>query len=239
MKNTNLIYLASLFPFVFSALAADNPVNNPEVQAAAAQTDEAMRKSVEQMQQTFQQVMPQLTETMNKSVNDILASFPQLIAAIEKNQVLSKTSEQMLQDLQKSLNDLNLTVNDYNIQNINNKISISGAQNQKDVELDFFISQDPLAIALTKEYIANTTSPNKSIYKDQKITTLNNREIPLKNFQIETINGNYFLCFDENNYTFIIGNLGYNANVKIQTTGSNHKNKARDFIKSINPNHVK
>lgn len=238
-KTAFMLISSAIALQISSAAAQNNPMDTPEIRQAMQQTDAAMLRSVEEMNKTMEKVVPQLTDTMNKSLNDVLGSFPQLISAMENNKVLSKTSEQMIKELQNSLQQLNLTTDSYNIQNFNNKVSISGSQTHKDVDLDFLITQDPLAIALTREYIANSTSPNNVLYKTQKITTLNNREIPLENFKIENINGNIFLCLDEKDYTFAIGNLGYNANVRILTAGSNRKEKARDFIKSINPAQIK
>ena len=64
-------------------------------------------------------------------------------------------------------------------------------------------------------------------------------KIELKKFSIEQINNNPFLCFDEKDYTFLIGNLGYDANIKIETRGEDHQKQAREFIKTINRQQLK
>ena len=131
---------------------------------------------------------------------------------------------------------MQISAENYKIENFHNNLSVSGSQNQNSVGLDFLITQDPMTIALTREYLDNKKSPTPNALS---ITALNGKQLELSAFSIENINDNPFLCYDEKDYTFIIGNLGYDANVKIETRGKDYKQQARDFIKSVNGRQLK
>lgn len=217
-------------------LAQETAFDNEEMQKALKQTEQNIRQSVENMNTTIDQVIPQLAEGMNKSLTDIIETFPELFSSMEENRVFSKTSEQMLNELKNSLDEMQISAENYKIENFNNKLSLSGSQNQNNIGLDFLITQDPMTIALTREYLDNKKSQTQD---SLSVSTLSGEKITLKEFTTEKINGNLFLCYDKQDYTFIIGNMGYDANVKLETRGKGHKKQARDFIKTLNPQQLK
>ncbi len=226
----SLISLCCAFP----AFSREADINNAEMQKALQQTEQAMQQSAQNLNQTISKVMPEIAESMNKSLTEILGTFPQLFSAMEENRIFSKTSEQMLKELKTSLDEMQISAENYKIENFNNNLAVSGSQNN--IGLDFLITQDPMTIALTREYLDNKKSQNANALS---VTALNGKQLELSAFSIENINDNPFLCYDEKDYTFIIGNLGYDANVKIETRGKDHKQQARDFIKSINSRQLK
>ena len=228
--SISLISLCCAFP----AFSREADINNAEMQKALQQTEQAMQQSAQNLNQTISKVMPEIAESMNKSLTEILGTFPQLFSAMEENRIFSKTSEQMLKELKASLDEMQISAENYKIENFNNNLAVSGSQNN--IGLDFLITQDPMTIALTREYLDNKKSQNTNALS---ITALNGKQLELSAFSIENINDNPFLCYDEKDYTFIIGNLGYDANVKIETRGKDHKQQARDFIKSINSRQLK
>lgn len=228
--SISLISLCCAFP----AFSREADINNAEMQKALQQTEQAMQQSAQNLNQTISKVMPEIAESMNKSLTEILGTFPQLFSAMEENRIFSKTSEQMLKELKTSLDEMQISAENYKIENFNNNLAVSGSQNN--IGLDFLITQDPMTIALTREYLDNKKSQNTNALS---ITALNGKQLELSTFSIENINDNPFLCYDEKDYTFIIGNLGYDANVKIETRGKDHKQQARDFIKSINSRQLK
>lgn len=228
--SISLISLCCAFP----AFSREADINNAEMQKALQQTEQAMQQSAQNLNQTISKVMPEIAESMNKSLTEILGTFPQLFSAMEENRIFSKTSEQMLKELKASLDEMQISAENYKIENFNNNLAVSGSQNN--IGLDFLITQDPMTIALTREYLDNKKSQNANALS---VTALNGKQLELSAFSIENINDNPFLCYDEKDYTFIIGNLGYDANVKIETRGKDHKQQARDFIKSINSRQLK
>lgn len=228
--SISLISLCCAFP----AFSREADINNAEMQKALQQTEQAMQQSAQNLNQTISKVMPEIAESMNKSLTEILGTFPQLFSAMEENRIFSKTSEQMLKELKTSLDEMQISAENYKIENFNNNLAVSGSQNN--IGLDFLITQDPMTIALTREYLDNKKSQNANALS---VTALNGKQLELSAFSIENINDNPFLCYDEKDYTFIIGNLGYDANVKIETRGKDHKQQARDFIKSINSRQLK
>ena len=217
-------------------LAQETAFDNEEMQKALKQTEQNIRQSVENMNTTIDQVIPQLAEGMNKSLTDIIETFPELFSSMEENRVFSKTSEQMLKELKNSLDEMQISAENYKIENFNNKLSLSGSQNQNNIGLDFLITQDPMTIALTREYLDNKKSQTQD---SLSVSTLSGKKIRLKEFTTEKINGNPFLCYDKQDYTFIIGNMGYDANIRLETRGEGHKEQARDFIKTLNPQQLK
>lgn len=226
----SLISLCCAFP----AFSQETDINNAEMQKALQKTEQAMQQSAQDLNRTIGKVMPEIAESMNKSLTEILGTFPQLFSTMEENRIFSKTSEQMLKELKASLDEMQISAENYKIENFHNNLSVSGSQNN--IGLDFLITQDPMTIALTREYLDNQKSQKPNTHS---ITALNGRPLELAAFSIENINNNPFLCYDEKDYTFIIGNLGYDANVKIETRGKDHKQQARDFIKSINGRQLK
>ena len=228
----SLISLCCAFP----AFSQETDINSAEMQKALQNTEQAMQQSAQNLNQAIGKVMPEIAESMNKSLTEILGTFPQLFSAMEENRIFSKTSEQMLKELKASLDEMQISAENYKIENFHNNLSVSGSQNQNSVGLDFLITQDPMTIALTREYLDNKKSPTPNALS---ITALNGKQLELSAISIENINDNPFLCYDEKDYTFIIGNLGYDANVKIETRGKDHKQQARDFIKSVNGRQLK
>lgn len=226
----SLISLCCAFP----AFSQETDTNSAEMQKALQNTEQAMQQSAQNLNQAIGKVMPEIAESMNKSLSEILGTFPQLFSAMEENHIFSKTSEQMLKELKASLDEMQISAENYKIENFNNNLAVSGSQNN--IGLDFLITQDPMTIALTREYLDNKKSQNTNALS---ITALNGKQLELSAFSIENINDNPFLCYDEKDYTFIIGNLGYDANVKIETRGKDHKQQARDFIKSVNGRQLK
>lgn len=218
------------------ALSQENALNDKEIEKALQQTEQAIQQSAANMNETIGKVMPQIAESMNKSLTDIIETFPELLSSMEEKRIFSKISEQMLKELKASLDEMQISVENYKIENFNNKLSLSGSQDQNNIGLDFMITQDPMTIALTREYLSNKKS---KLQEDLLITTLSGKKIELKKFSIEQINNNPFLCYDEKDYTFLIGNLGYDANIKIETRGEDHQKQAREFIKTINRQQLK
>ena len=168
-----LFSLLSAFP----AAAADDVINR-DMQQALEQTNRAVADSVMQMDETMKKLMPEVTAGMTQMMIDIFNAFPPLMTAIERNQVLSKASKQLTQEVQKSAEELNAAAQEQADSaaspaspQITDEFSISGTKDENGRRLIFNFNQNPELTRKTQQAADWISSPG-SEKKAMQLTTL-------------------------------------------------------------------
>lgn len=230
--NNKIAFALSLMFLSSTALAADQSID-AEVEQAMQKSNAAMVKSVNEMNQTFEKVMPELTKTMAQSMSQILSSITPVMQAMEKNNTFSKASEQLSKDVTQSVNELNLP--NTSVDTSDDYLSIKGSNSLDNNSLQFSVNQNPNLITNTSEFI-EILKTGAQIPK-LSVLAINNSMIPLKEFQVVKIDGNSYLVFDgkdkKQDFSFITGNITPALNIQIQTNGPDHAEQALNFIRSL------
>ena len=227
-----LFSLLSAFP----AAAADDVINR-DMQQALEQTNRAVADSVMQMDETMKKLMPEVTAGMTQMMIDIFNAFPPLMTAIERNQVLSKASKQLTQEVQKSAEELNAAAQEQADSaaspaspQITDEFSISGTKDENGRRLIFNFNQNPELTRKTQQAADWISSPG-SEKKAMQLTTLSGQTYPLTDFKRERINNAYFLIRSPQNDTaYATGNINDKIHLRVETSGPDAQPRLRAFI---------
>lgn len=230
-----LFSLLSAFP----AAAADDVINR-DMQQALEQTNRAVVDSVMQMDETMKKLMPEVTAGMTQMMIDIFNAFPPLMTAIERNQVLSKASKQLTQEVQKSAEELNAAAQEQADSaaspaspQITDEFSISGTKDENGRRLIFNFNQNPELTRKTQQAADWISSPG-SEKKAMQLTTLSGQTYPLTDFKQERINNSYFLIRSPQNDTaYATGNVNDKINLRVETSGPDALPRLRAFIQEF------
>lgn len=230
-----LFSLLSAFP----AAAADDVINR-DMQQALEQTNRAVADSVMQMDETMKKLMPEVTAGMTQMMIDIFNAFPPLMTAIERNQVLSKASKQLTQEVQKSAEELNAAAQEQADSaaspaspQITDEFSISGTKDENGRRLIFNFNQNSELTRKTQQAADWISSPG-SEKKAMQLTTLSGQTYPLTDFKRERINNSYFLIRSPQNDTaYATGNVNDKINLRVETSGSDALPRLRAFIQEF------
>lgn len=230
-----LFSLLSAFP----AAAADDVINR-DMQQALEQTNRAVADSVMQMDETMKKLMPEVTAGMTQMMIDIFNAFPPLMTAIERNQVLSKASKQLTQEVQKSAEELNAAAQEQADSaaspaspQITDEFSISGTKDENGRRLIFNFNQNSELTRKTQQAADWISSPG-SEKKAMQLTTLSSQTYPLTDFKRERINNSYFLIRSPQNDTaYATGNVNDKINLRVETSGPDALPRLRAFIQEF------
>ena len=230
-----LFSLLSAFP----AAAADDVINR-DMQQALEQTNRAVADSVMQMDETMKKLMPEVTAGMTQMMIDIFNAFPPLMTAIERNQVLSKASKQLTQEVQKSAEELNAAAQEQADSaaspaspQTTDEFSISGTKDENGSRLIFNFNQNPELTRKTQQAADWISSPG-SEKKAMQLTTLSGQTYPLTDFKRERINNSYFLIRSPQNDTaYATGNVNDKINLRVETSGPDALPRLRTFIQEF------
>lgn len=230
-----LFSLLSAFP----AAAADDVINR-DMQQALEQTNRAVADSVMQMDETMKKLMPEVTAGMTQMMIDIFNAFPPLMTAIERNQVLSKASKQLTQEVQKSAEELNAAAQEQADSaaspaspQITDEFSISGTKDENGRRLIFNFNQNSELTRKTQQAADWISSPG-SEKKAMQLTTLSGQTYPLTDFKRERINNSYFLIRSQQNDTaYATGNVNDKINLRVETSGPDALPRLRAFIQEF------
>lgn len=230
-----LFSLLSAFP----AAAADDVINR-DMQQALEQTNRAVADSVMQMDETMKKLMPEVTAGMTQMMIDIFNAFPPLMTAIERNQVLSKASKQLTQEVQKSAEELNAAAQEQADSaaspaspQITDEFSISGTKDENGRRLIFNFNQNSELTRKTQQAADWISSPG-SEKKAMQLTTLSGQTYPLTDFKRERINNAYFLIRSPQNDTaYATGNVNDKINLRVETSGPDALPRLRTFIQEF------
>lgn len=230
-----LFSLLSAFP----AAAADDVINR-DMQQALEQTNRAVADSVMQMDETMKKLMPEVTAGMTQMMIDIFNAFPPLMTAIERNQVLSKASKQLTQEVQKSAEELNAAAQEQADSaaspaspQTTDEFSISGTKDENGRRLIFNFNQNPELTRKTQQAADWISSPS-SEKKAMQLTTLSGQTYPLTDFKRERINNAYFLIRSPQNDTaYATGNVNDKINLRVETSGPDALPRLRAFIQEF------
>lgn len=230
-----LFSLLSAFP----AAAADDVINR-DMQQALEQTNRAVADSVMQMDETMKKLMPEVTAGMTQMMIDIFNAFPPLMTAIERNQVLSKASKQLTQEVQKSAEELNAAAQEQADSaaspaspQTTDEFSISGTKDENGRRLIFNFNQNPELTRKTQQAADWISSPG-SEKKAMQLTTLSGQTYPLTDFKRERINNSYFLIRSPQNDTaYATGNVNDKINLRVETSGPDALPRLCAFIQEF------
>ena len=230
-----LFSLLSAFP----AAAADDVINR-DMQQALEQTNRAVADSVMQMDETMKKLMPEVTAGMTQMMIDIFNAFPPLMTAIERNQVLSKASKQLTQEVQKSAEELNAAAQEQADSaaspaspQTTDEFSISGTKDENGRRLIFNFNQNPELTRKTQQAADWISSPS-SEKKAMQLTTLSGQTYPLTDFKRERINNAYFLIRSPQKDTaYATGNVNDKINLRVETSGPDALPRLRAFIQEF------
>lgn len=232
--------MTSKLPVIFSlmllstAAYASDELINADIQKAVQASNEEVLKSVDNMNKTLEKVMPEITQNMAKNMSQIINSLTPVMEALEKNNTFSKASDKLAKDVAKSINELDIP--NTKVDTEDSYLSVKGYKNDNDDNLQFSVNQNPNLVLNTSNFITLVNKGDKNA--DLSVLTLDNKIISLKEFKTITINGHDYLVYDntKEKYSFLSGNIDPSVNIQVQTTGKNHEEKARDFIKSMRQN---
>lgn len=230
-----LFSLLSAFP----AAVADDVINR-DMQQALEQTNRAVADSVMQMDETMKKLMPEVTAGMTQMMIDIFNAFPPLMTAIERNQVLSKASKQLTQEVQKSAEELNAAAQEQADSaaspaspQITDEFSISGTKDENGRRLIFNFNQNPELTRKTQQAADWISSPG-SEKKAMQLTTLSGQTYPLTDFKRKRINNAHFLIRSPQNDTaYATGNVNDKINLRVETSGPDALPRLRTFIQEF------
>lgn len=230
-----LFSLLSAFP----AAAADDVINR-DMQQALEQTNRAVADSVMQMDETMKKLMPEVTAGMTQMMIDIFNAFPPLMTAIERNQVLSKASKQLTQEVQKSAEELNAAAQEQADSaaspaspQTTDEFSISGTKDENGRRLIFNFNQNPELTRKTQQAADWISSPG-SEKKAMQLTTLSGQTYPLTDFKRKRINNAHFLIRSPQNDTaYATGNVNDKINLRVETSGPDALPRLRTFIQEF------
>ena len=225
-----LFSLLSAFP----AAAADDDVINRDMQQALEQTNRAVADSVMQMDETMKKLMPEVTAGMTQMMIDIFNAFPPLMTAIERNQVLSKASKQLTQEVQKPAEELNAAAQEQ-ADSAASPASpqITGTKDENGRRLIFNFNQNPELTRKTQQAADWISSPG-SEKKAMQLTTLSGQTYPLTDFKRKRINNAYFLIRSPQNDTaYATGNVNDKINLRVETSGPDALPRLRTFIQEF------
>lgn len=171
---------------------------------------------------------------------DIFNAFPPLMTAIERNQVLSKASKQLTQEVQKSAEELNAAAQEQADSaaspaspQTTDEFSISGTKDENGRRLIFNFNQNPELTRKTQQAADWISSPS-SEKKAMQLTTLSGQTYPLTDFKRERINNAYFLIRSPQNDTaYATGNVNDKINLRVETSGPDALPRLRAFIQEF------
>lgn len=222
MKPT--LFILSFFLSISSAMAQDNELLTPDIEKALQKSNEDMINSVNEMNKTFSEVIPQITQSIEATMGNFFNSITPVMEAIEKDQTLSKASKKLSEKFEDAVKQMQQE----------DVLSLQGTKNGDNHSLEFNFSQNQDAVSKTDSLITKKSNPENK--ENPQIQALNNQKLPLERFKLIIINNSSFLAYDdeEKQYTYLIGNLNSGANLQVEARGSGHKEKAREFAASVN-----
>lgn len=219
-----ILIALSFFLMTSTTLAQDDELITPEIEKALQKSNEEMVYSVNEMNKTFEEVIPQITKSVENMMGNFLNSITPVIESIEKNQTLSKASKKISQEFQNAVQEKPLS----------NYLSVHGSKADNGQSIEFNFNQDPEVVSETNTFITQKSNPENK--ENPNLQALNKQKLPLERFKIIIINNSSFLAYDdeENQYTYLVGNLNSGANLQVEAKGADHKEKAREFVASVN-----
>ena len=224
---------AAVLGFSFNA-AAQSDIINADVQKSLAATQESMQKSVDRLDRQMQQVV---ADSFAQMMQDFFKTLPPLMKSIEENQVLSKAANQINQELDSQISEVGKELSTY--QNYKaeqtagneDKFMVSGSKNDDGKKLDFAFSQNDNRLQNLRAALEAKTAPDGA--QDFSLTDLSNQKLRGRDFKLEFIDKIPYLVYDDGDtYCYITGIAEDNMIVRVQTSGFEAPERARNFIKN-------
>lgn len=209
-----------------------------------AEASKEFQKNIKEFSKDVTAAIPVVTRNLSDMMNTFTGEMMPIMAAVNKNKQLLEASDSMAQSIQASLPMQYQQNINYDINQNSNELSVSAIINRNNDQLAFNISRNLAATLITQMIIEDTNRIeehnfyNKDkplIQSSRTITDLKDKKLNLNQFKLDNFNENVFMCYDndQSQESFIFGNIGPLINVRVQTTGPNHAQNARDFIKSL------
>ncbi len=223
IMKTSLFILSFLLTSA-TAMAQNDDLITPDIEKALQKSNEDMINSVNEMNKTFEEVIPQITKSVEEMMGNFLNSITPVMEAIEKDQTLSKASKKLSQEFENSVKQIQQP----------DSLAVQGTKTGDGHRLGFNFSQNPDDISHTDSLIIQKSNPENTL--NPEILSLNKQKLPLERFKLIIINNSSFLAYDdeEKQYTYLVGNLNSGANLQVEANGAGHKEKAREFAASVN-----
>lgn len=150
MKAT--LFILSFFLTASTAMAQSDELITPDIEKALQKSNEEMVNSVNEMNKTFEEVIPQITKSVENMMGNFLNSITPVIESIEKNQTLTKASKKISQEFQNTVQEKPLS----------NYLSVQGSKADNGQSIEFNFNQDPEVVSQTNNLITQK-SDRKSV----------------------------------------------------------------------------
>lgn len=190
--------------------------------------------------------LPILADQMSQMMQDFSTEAIPLMQAMQQSAQLLKADDQMAQSVQSSLPAPYKTApnTQHRINAQTNELFITGEKKEKKKQLKFNLTRSLQAATITSRLITRINQSEEELfYKNtpsqipaqKQLINLNNKNIPLKESKLDIIKNNIYLVYsnEESQETYIIGNLSSDLNLQVQTQGTEHLQRAKDFITSL------
>lgn len=238
MKLKHYLSLALCLPA--AAFAADTDIESQqrEIQKNMQEITTQMLNTVNSLSAGINQTLPQINNALSNIMQNIVREMSPVMLAIEKNKELMQADEDMAKLMAQSLParySENIT---YSINPSLNELTLKADLRRNDSNIKFDIRRNIASVLYHKDLMEKLASKQPL---QENVAAPDGQTFPLSRFNIRRINGNDFLFYDNDREqeSVVLGNLGSQIALRVQTNGPKHGELAEDFLLSLNENRIK
>lgn len=237
------LILLNTAPAVAAESTADITAQQQELEQNLDAASKEIIKGIQKTGQSMQMAIPVFAQHFKEIIRTFNQEMIPVMQAMEDNLQLLQADENMATSLKNALPEQYGNTGTSNINQQINELSVSGSVADNDTRLQYNISRNLAATAITESYVNKVRAVEEARKKGQplpdtlgsKIINLNGKQLDTDNLSVEEINQIPYIVYNDKNKKecFLFGNLTPELNLRLQATGPEYLNSAKRFIKSL------
>lgn len=239
MKLKHILSLMFCLPAAAS-FAADTDIEKQqqEIQKNMQEITAQMLNTVNSLSTGINRTLPQINNALSNIMQNIVQEMSPVMLAIEKNKELMQANENMAGQMTQALPTRYSENVTYTINPSINELALKADINRNGSNIKFDISRNIASVLYHKDLMEKVSAGKQ---QEESVTAPDGQDFPLGKFTIRRLNGNDFLFYDNDaeEESVVLGSLGSQIALKVQTNGPDHRRLAEDFLLSLNEKRLK
>lgn len=226
------------------ALAADDLIaQQRELEQNLDAASKEIITGIQKTGQSMQMAIPVFAQHFKEIIRTFNQEMIPVMQAMEENLQLLQADQKMADSLKNALPEQYGNTGTSNINQQINELSVSGTVSDNNNNLQYNISRNLAATAITESYVNKVRAVEEARKKGQplpdtlgsKIINLDGKKLDTDNLSVEEINQVPYIVYNDQNKKecFLFGNLTPELNLRLQAYGPEYMNSAKRFIKSL------
>lgn len=227
------------------ALAADDLMaQQRELEQNLDAASKEIITGIQKTGQSMQMAIPVFAQHFKEIIRTFNQEMIPVMQAMEDNLQLLQADEDMAASLKNALPQQYGNTGTSNINRQINELSVSGTVSDNNNNLQYNISRNLAATAITESYVNKVKAVEEARKNGQplpdnnlgsKIINLDGQKLDTDNLSVEEINDIPYIVYNDQNKKecFLFGNLTPELNLRLQASGPEYMSSAKRFIMSL------